>query len=613
MNAPPRYHFSTEFSHFLNNLLNRVVFSLWRPLARLRAFSLLLLFFFIWHTLANRYTPVGFWDSLRSLGFGLQVGNLLIVRDTLVNFIWRHLFDLEALRDIVPIVFPFLLMRYRAAAYLEDIFELDDPEAALRFVDSAVFGIRYDSIVIQQGDVIREHRGSSILRIGGPGYVKVALDSAALFEYADGRPHVVTARKQVITLDGFERLQDIFDLRDHTYTFSVRERSLDGIWVEARDVRLIFSIWRGERSSSLEEPYPVAPQALEALFYDDASPVGQVYARTLHRPWPLKMQGLISSQLRSFISSNLLENFIASQEPPRLDDGIGRASSPAGNELGSVQKHFFSRSEISGQVNLRADVPNYFLLFAQNFNARAKRQGVELKWNGIGTWILPDETLQRRNLDAWYLTRQNLQKMSPYNLQRERETASIEKLRTVVQDYVINPDIGNRAYGQRRWQKDVFYIILLLKNIAREDCPATGMHTKPIIDAIEILKGTRSHFINPMAQQRTQASTSVPQAPSDAESEVLDVDGLPAEANPTEEVMAAIQQVLGVENTRIVLEDMRRRYGEETNEADLISALSICLGEVLSDFEKSGQSWTPDTLTRILRQRIQNGECPPES
>ena len=91
--------------------------------------------------------------------------------------------------------------------------------------------------------------------------VEIELDSAALFEKPDGRPHVIGPTvKGNVTLEGFERFRRVIDLRDQ-YTdpqkpVDVRSRSLDGIPVETKDVQFVYSIWRDRKPRTKEAPHP---------------------------------------------------------------------------------------------------------------------------------------------------------------------------------------------------------------------------------------------------------------------------------------------------------------------------------------------------------------------
>ncbi len=119
--------------------------------------------------------------------------------------VWAHLVALYA---------PYWLMSRIAAIYLADIFEKEE-NVARQFISQAAFGSEYNTVHIREGKIIEADQSSPIVQIGGPGYVMVELDSAALFERPDGSPHVIAPTvgewrgKKVI--EGFERIRQAAD------------------------------------------------------------------------------------------------------------------------------------------------------------------------------------------------------------------------------------------------------------------------------------------------------------------------------------------------------------------------------------------------------------------
>ncbi len=597
--------FKTEASALLNNILNRWVFSLWRPLALLRTAILGALFLTIWHYTANRYAPLGFWSHLFQIPAVLS--NPLALRDHLRLF-WTHFFNFATLRDIVPLLIPFLIIRYRAGAYLDDIFELDDLDVAVRFTDSAVFGLRYDTVEIENGEIRRTSRNSPILRIGGPGFIRLSLDSAALFEYADGRPHTMLPRDQMptgkwiqqprrLSLDGFERLRATFNLRNHIVPFNVTGRTLDGIPIEARDVRLIFSIWRCGREPTLEEPYPASRQALISLTYNQTARVGQHAPHTIGDVhWRRRMQMMISAQLRDFISHTPLEEFIASAGEGLFSRLENPPVSPAEEALSSgEERRPAHRREISGLISPRLDLPNYFFLFSQNFNARAVRNGVEMHWNGIGTWVFPDETINRRNLEAWRISRDNIIRTSREGLQLHREKHVLQTMRDVIRNYILQPFKEIQGPSKERWQKMVHRLITFFRGEGNTGSPAVRQAERNLYQA-------RARFINLYS-----SSTPEPPPASSTSSAVgLDEDETTQEENRLRDML--IEQ-LDKRGLRAALQKLRQRTPPDTPEIFLLTQLARCLGYLLKEFEEAGVVLSQRQIVLQLLGRIEQGDC----
>ena len=140
--------------------------------------------------------------------------------------------------------------------YITDIFELEDPGVAWKFIGEISLGGASQVLHIRDGKIADADKDLPIVLVGGPGRVQVEFDTAVLFEKPDGTPHVIgPADMKSKTLDGFERLREpIINLRDQYigYTasdaISVENRSLDGIPISAKDARVVFSIHRSNGS-----------------------------------------------------------------------------------------------------------------------------------------------------------------------------------------------------------------------------------------------------------------------------------------------------------------------------------------------------------------------------
>lgn len=104
-------------------------------------------------------------EVLIALGFALRVGAILLI--------------------------PYFLAFYTASEYLSDLFELEDHAIAREFIQNAAFTGGTNVLYIREGEIAPETEKSPIVLIGGPGWVQIALDSAALFERPDGRPRVI--------------------------------------------------------------------------------------------------------------------------------------------------------------------------------------------------------------------------------------------------------------------------------------------------------------------------------------------------------------------------------------------------------------------------------------
>lgn len=457
MNAPASHHpapnpleqewqrLTSTVYKILDCLFNRAL-KLTLTGARRRKLILGSLFLGIISILILRTHPWVEWqDQLRNVFVYLLSKNSpqLLSTDPLgsfVSFIWGAITAPSFLRILPVLLLPYYIAQQLAANYLADIFELDEVRTARRFILQAAIGIGYHRINIGQGDAADKDKRSQINQIGGPGYVMVELDSAALFEKPDGRPRVigptVNEPKKVAVLEGFERLRQVIDLRDHyTDPIKISDRSLDGIPVDAQDVRLVFSVWRGDneqsKKPSLKRPHPFIENSIPALVYGQRCSVSSESGTlTKCAPWTNTMGSIIRNNLRDFINKHKLAEFLTSIGEPEVA------------ELYNLEQLL----NMSGQPNPipsptfhpRTEVTSLFHKFAEDFTHQEIMRGVKLHWIGVGTWHTPDVIIPERHLEAWRISRENVARKSPKVLQELREEAELQEILHLVQEVPLN-------------------------------------------------------------------------------------------------------------------------------------------------------------------------------
>ena len=407
------------------------VFSVTRAGARARRWAVILIGAISWAVIAYRAHPYrqgvefarSFWD-----------------------YPFRALFAADVLRIVLLGALVFWIAYRVAAIYLDDVFEIGDVEVAKRFLRQAAFADRYGMIEITNGRVADRDQQSPIFLIGGPGQVRVNLENAALFEKVDGWARVISPtvhprareslpRDDFAVLDGFERLRSAIDLRDHFEEMRVNSRTRDGIRINAEDVRVIYSVYRDNREPTLSTPYPFVEEAVKTLIYSQ-SRLGQGTTN-----WTSTMAFLISQELGNFITRHTLEEFLAAVGEPEVrrrelenEEIKENASQRAGTQalLTGVQTgvprapDFSPRSEISDLF--------YGL---ETFVEQARKQGVALRWIGVGTWKIPDEIIPDQHQTAWRISRENLVRGGPLSLANLVEESRLGELRALVYDVPV--------------------------------------------------------------------------------------------------------------------------------------------------------------------------------
>ena len=278
----------------------------------------------------------------------------------------------DVLSYILVLAFPLLLMWWLASVYLNDIFELNDFPVARKFILQTAFAIRYRTVLIRDGDATPEDKNTPLIRIGGPGYVRVFMENAAIFEKADGSVRILSpfapkdeearrlhflsgSSKYKRSIDGFERLRTVIDLRNHSMDLVIKARTRDGVEIRADDFKVWFSVYRGRGSPEDEDmpmPYLYDEEAIKRLVY-----------RQSKGKWTDVTRTLVILNLRDFINQHDLIQLLACYR----------------TEKGTGHYHFVLREEM-------------VRLFASNFKKIGEARGVQVEWLGLGTWkaVLPN-------------------------------------------------------------------------------------------------------------------------------------------------------------------------------------------------------------------------------
>jgi hypothetical protein len=455
-----------QAGNFIDRILN-VLFGLTPTAARVRGGIVWGLLAVIWIFLAWNIDPEGWQLVLSNFSTAVMSGdaiNLPLTFQALLGFAFSRIFAGQVLIHILTLVGPFLIAWQLAAIYLQDIFELEHASTARRFIMQAALASRYNRIRIREGSVAAGDSDSPIILIGGPGRVVVELDSVAIFEGIDGTPRVIGPTYglpyNAAILNGFERLREVIDLRDLTTDpITNKSRSRDGIPVEARDVRLRYSIQRSNEPSTHERPYPFLEDAARSLVYQQVSLVtpGQPGIGTRgerwnqgYRRWSGSIPGLITGALSDFTGERNLSAFLANTSEAelqalfRLAEQVRQAShqmAPEENEHGPAgpdaePPEFTSRPTFTG----------LFYDFASGFPQRAGGRGGQVEWIGVGTWSTPAaaQLINESHLEAWRISRENYMRGHEATLRGIRGTARLQELQNILQELPL------AAYRQAR-------------------------------------------------------------------------------------------------------------------------------------------------------------------
>ncbi len=348
------------------------------------------------------------------------------------------LFGAEVFRHVLVATLVFWLALQLAAYYLDDVFELSDIKLAERYILQAALADRYELIEIKEGKVLESHRDSTVVRIGGPGRVKVHLDSAALFESFNGDPIIISPADGEIGLARFDRLRKVVWLRDQIDEAAISARTRDGIVVHASGVRMKFHINRAGQTATLKTPYPFSTKAIKNLIYKEAIfkfiPTQSELAKNTDTSEPTTQDrdfeifqiksSPIQNKLRGFISSSTLGEFLAkisSPEEKKKEEESQQIDNEARTLVGDTQQTTTSSkpaAKKSGSFYTRDEITKKIY----GDDKEKTPEDRELDWIDIGTWVLPPmaKEIAKKHEDAWILSLENLKNRNDFNMNKVR-------------------------------------------------------------------------------------------------------------------------------------------------------------------------------------------------
>jgi regulator of protease activity HflC (stomatin/prohibitin superfamily) len=244
----------------------------------------------------------------------------------------------------------FLLTVFAASYFICAAYDVPDRRDGFEFMLTFIFGLNYPAIAISEGRVSEKSRGTPGAKLGGPGLIKVAQDSAAVV--VRGKTSKVIGPGTYIAQRG-ETVKEAVDLRPQSRTGEVTAMTKDGFEVTI-GFAVGFQIETGGRAPTLEEPYPFSSAAVQQAVYSSKQ-VGKEGAQTWHERVP----GFVFGPLQELIATHRLDDLFEPDNP---------SSDP--------------------RTRFRADLKSAAA-------APARQIGVRINWVGFGTPRIPDEATRK--------------------------------------------------------------------------------------------------------------------------------------------------------------------------------------------------------------------------
>ena len=172
---------------------------------------------------------------------------------------WQKWLFIMILRDMLPGAVVAGLLAWLSSDFVRAVFGLKTRGDGFDFVKRRMFGLLSFKpyVIIKDGKLPSDKE--PLMHAGGPGSLIVYKDSAVVLEKAGKLTRV--ARKGFVTLDAFEKVWDVVDLRPHRWAYDVSAMTKDGIPVTCQ-ADITFQIDDAGQPPSEEEPFPATDQAI---------------------------------------------------------------------------------------------------------------------------------------------------------------------------------------------------------------------------------------------------------------------------------------------------------------------------------------------------------------
>jgi hypothetical protein len=424
------------------------------------------------------------------------------ITGTIVNLI-ELLLAWDVLLVMLSIFMGYHVALNLASIYLADIFDIKDIAISEKYIKQSAFSFPvYYQIHIENAQVRLEDQASPIFRIGGPGKVLINLENAVIFEKITGLPRIAgPTTEKPIELESFERIHKIIDLRDQTAKLDISARTLDGIPIEIKDIRLVFSVYRKSNQVSISTPYPFNEDSIYWLVYQQGP-----------GPWTTSLVDLVRKELTDHVNHHLLSELLSSIGAPeinlqiqnqnkiakkirknwahtrrykidRLLIGKIKIDAPNNKPLYYKKSHTkqprYSKLFINNGGNFPEFIPRTALsnLFYENltnsFQSKAQKYGMRLEWINVGTWHSSSRIVPDQYINAWKIASENTLKLNPkvlagiFNQNRKQHLAKNIQLTPII-SFIHKSENGksNRViinelineYGSKLWGARDLYI-----------------------------------------------------------------------------------------------------------------------------------------------------------
>lgn len=326
---------------------------------------------------------------------------------------------------LILFILPFLITFEGASLYIQSLYGLKTLGMARKVLLATAFGLAPGILTISNG-ANPQSKLSRIEYVGGPGLVRISRENAVLFEKPDGKPYVLGPTTtplfhiknfDFVPIQGFDRIRQVIDLRDHAMEWEVKARTRDGIVIKASNLQIVFSIRRKPAAKPSGETisYPFSRQAILRLVYQQHLNKGVFEA---------VIQPLIRNQFRAFIENSTLKELLTSI---KVSDTRGINQLLLDRHVPRPLPQQTPRPQISGSFT---DVTNKFS--RDTFSA-----GVQMEWINVGIWQFDADRIIQQHVDAWRMEFESRNLTATVPMTRLQQDALTEEMKFQLHEVIM--------------------------------------------------------------------------------------------------------------------------------------------------------------------------------
>ena len=302
---------------------------------------------------------------------------------SLVAQLGRVFFSSRVLRHLLPVIAGCWLAFRIASHYMDSQYDIGSHAISAHTLRLAMFGGRYETLEIRDGDWAKIPSHHPLLRIGGPGFLNMRLGFVGLVETIDGTIQIHGPGQ--IFIRGGERLIDVIDLRDQSRSIHrLRALTRDGIEIRADDVQMVYHVYSGDQPRGRKNPFPCEPDAIWRLFHH------QPVTSPGHQTWDRNLEDLIQSEISRFVLEHTLQDLLAMSADP---------------QTGTVQPDAEAQRSTSFHIPQRLLTQRFLSPAVQR---RLRKAGITLQWIRIGKWEISHPSADSQSVTSLLPIRQDM-------------------------------------------------------------------------------------------------------------------------------------------------------------------------------------------------------------